>query len=107
MLPHHSNFAEVAHSALVEPWADADRLLMRRAVPDLREPADLLTGTSRTDCSHPRRASQRSVVIMIGRSCAGDAPLTGHQVQDRDRAPGGPDRSGESRSPTAIPSLDA
>lgn len=32
MLSHHSIFAEAAHSALVDPWADAHRLLMRRAV---------------------------------------------------------------------------
>lgn len=32
MLSHHSAFAEAAHSALVEPWADAHRILMRRAV---------------------------------------------------------------------------
>lgn len=32
MLSHHSTFAEAAHSALVDPWADAHRTLMRRAV---------------------------------------------------------------------------
>lgn len=32
MLSHHSAFAEAANNALVEPWADAHRRLMQRAV---------------------------------------------------------------------------
>lgn len=32
MLSHHSGFADAAHSALVDPWADAHRTLMQRAV---------------------------------------------------------------------------
>jgi AcrR family transcriptional regulator len=32
MLSHHSVFAEAANDALVEPWADAHRRLMQRAV---------------------------------------------------------------------------
>jgi AcrR family transcriptional regulator len=32
MLSHHTAFAEAAHSALVDPWADAHRALMLRAV---------------------------------------------------------------------------
>lgn len=32
MISHHSAFAELADSALVQPWADAHRTLMQRAV---------------------------------------------------------------------------
>lgn len=32
MLSHHSAFADAAHSAFVDPWADAHRAIMRRAV---------------------------------------------------------------------------
>lgn len=32
MLSHHSAFADAANSALAEPWAEAHRLLMQRAV---------------------------------------------------------------------------
>ncbi len=60
ILSHHSAFADAANNALAEPWSDAHRLLMQRAVDRGEIPA---TADIETVCLVlPTMAAYRTVV---------------------------------------------